>query len=85
MLIPPELWTKGGPHRYEAIFVGYNEDQVGWYVRDLKGSYQFLRHVIFNESIPGHLSTVHPAVVDSKPLEPIQKKVSACNLILNST
>ena len=45
--------------------------QVGWYVRDLKGSYHFLRDVIFNESIPGHLSPVCPAVVDSKPLPSI--------------
>ena len=71
VLIPPELQTKGGPRRYEAIFVSYNEDRVGWYVRDLKGSYHFLRNVIFNESIPGHLSPVCPAVVDSKPLPSI--------------
>jgi hypothetical protein len=71
MLIPSELQTKGGPRRYEAIFVSYNEDRVGWYVRDLKRSYHFLCDVIFNESIPGHLSPVHPAVVDSKPLPSI--------------
>ena len=35
-IIPPELRTKGGPRRYEAIFVGYEEDRIGWRVRDLK-------------------------------------------------
>ena len=71
VLIPPELWTKGGPCCYEAIFVGYNEDQVGWYVQDLKGSHHFSHDVIFNEFNPGHLSPVCPAVVDSKPLPSI--------------
>jgi hypothetical protein len=54
--IPPEVRTKGGPRRYEAIFVGYEENRVGWRVRDLTGKYQFSRDVVFNESTPGHLS-----------------------------
>lgn len=28
--IPPELRTKGGPRRYEAIFVGYEDNRIGW-------------------------------------------------------
>jgi len=55
--IPPELRTKGGPRRYEAIFVGYEDNRVGWRVRDLKGAYHFSRDVIFNESVPGRLSS----------------------------
>ena len=35
--IPPELRTKGGPRRYEAIFVGYEDNRIGWRVRDLAG------------------------------------------------
>ena len=54
--IPPELRTKGGPRRYEAIFVGYEDNRIGWRVRDLAGKYHFSRDVVFNESIPGHLS-----------------------------
>ena len=63
VLIPPELRTKGGPRRYEAIFVGYDDDRVGWYVRDLKGTYHFSRDIVFNESVPGHLSPVQSATV----------------------
>ena len=54
--IPPELRTKGGPRRYEATFVGYDDNRVGWYVRDLKGVFHFSRDVIFNELVPGRLS-----------------------------
>jgi hypothetical protein len=69
-LIPPELRTKGGPRRFEAIFVGYEEDRVGWRVRDLKGKYFFSRDVIFNESIPGHLSPNRGSPIDSSSLPP---------------
>ena len=54
--IPPELRTKAGPRRFEAIFVGYEERRVGWTVRDLKGCVHFLRDVIFNEDLSGRLS-----------------------------
>jgi len=30
--IPPELRTKGGPRRFEAIFIGYEENRIGWHV-----------------------------------------------------
>ena len=56
--IPEELRTKGGPRRFEAIFVGYEENRVGWCVRDLNGKYHFSRDIIFNESVPGHLGSV---------------------------
>ena len=62
--IPPELRTKGGPRRYEAIFVGYEENRVGWRVRDLKGKYHFSRDVVFNESVPGHLSPRRGGLLD---------------------
>jgi hypothetical protein len=57
VLIPPEIRSKGGPHCFEVIFVGYDENRIGWYVRDLKGATHFSRDVIFNESVSGHLST----------------------------
>jgi hypothetical protein len=57
--IPPELQTKGGPCHYKAIFVGYDKDWVGWHIRNLKGVYQFSCDVIFNETIPGCLSSLH--------------------------
>jgi hypothetical protein len=55
--IPPELHTKGGPRQFEAIFVGYEENRIGWQVRDLHGKYFFSRDVIFNKSVSGHLSS----------------------------
>src|ERR1700678_4055587 len=54
--LPSELRTKGGPRRYEAIFVGYEDNRIGWRVRDMAGRYHFSRDVVFNESTPGHLS-----------------------------
>ena len=39
--VPPELRDKGGPHRFEAIFVGYEENRLGWHVQDLNGKYHF--------------------------------------------
>jgi hypothetical protein len=63
--IAPELRTKGGPRRFEAIFVGYEENRLGWRVRDLKGAYHFSRDIIFNESVPGRLSTSSPSTIGS--------------------
>ena len=60
-LIPPELRTKAGPRCFEAIFVSYEE---GWQVRDLHEKYFFSRDVIFNESIPGHLSPHRGNAID---------------------
>ena len=53
--IPPELHTKAGPHRFKAIFVGYEEACIGWTVRDLKGKVHFSRDIIFNEDLSGRL------------------------------
>ena len=63
-LIPPELRTKASPRRYEAIFVGYEENRIGWRVQDLHGKYLFSRDIIFNESVPGHLSPHRGIPVD---------------------
>ncbi len=62
--IPPELHTKAGPRRFEAIFVGYVEGRIGWRVRDLKGKYHFSRDVEFNENTPGRLSSKRNSKVD---------------------
>src|SRR5277367_898159 len=67
VLIPPELRTKGGPQRYEATFVGYDENRVGWYVRDLKGVFHFSRDVFFNESVSGRLSPRSTTSSSSSP------------------
>jgi hypothetical protein len=80
--IPPELRTKAGPRRYEAIFVGYEENRIGWRVRDMAGKYHFSRDVIFNENIPGHLSPhrglpinqallPQPSILPHPPNEPL--------------
>jgi len=44
--IPSELCTKGGPHCFEAIFVGYEEHHISWCVHDLHGKYHFLRSLL---------------------------------------
>ena len=68
--IPPELRTKGGPWRYEAIFVGYEEHRIGWRVRDLAGKYYFSRDIVFNENVPGHLSPTRGLPIDLSLLPP---------------
>ena len=70
--IPGELRDKVGPRRFEAIFVGYEENRVGWRVRDLQGTYHFSRDIVFNESSAGHLhqlprSLPPPADIASRP------------------
>ncbi|KAF9002598.1 hypothetical protein BDZ89DRAFT_1026805 [Hymenopellis radicata] len=57
ILLKKEQRKKGGPKGYEAIFVSYPKNFVGWIVRDLKGAYHTVNHVIFNESSPGKLSS----------------------------
>ena len=66
--IPPELCSKGGPHRFEAIFVGYEENRLGWRVRDLQGKYHFSRDVIFNELVPGRSSSHHKSTPTTVPI-----------------
>jgi Reverse transcriptase (RNA-dependent DNA polymerase) len=68
--IPPELRTKGGPRQYEAIFVGYEDNRIGWRVRDLAGKYHFSRDVVFNENTPGHLSPTRGLLTDHSLLPP---------------
>jgi hypothetical protein len=53
---PEEIRGKGAARRFEAVFVGYVENRLGWLVCDLNGKLFFSRDVIFNESVPGHLS-----------------------------
>jgi hypothetical protein len=62
VLIPEELRSKGGPRMFEAIFVGYEENRIGWHVRSVTGKYSFSRDVIFNESIRGRLSSSSPTI-----------------------
>jgi hypothetical protein len=65
--IPPELRAKGGSRRFEAIFVGYEENRIGWRVRDLQGKYHFSRDVIFNELVPGRSSSHHKSTPTTVP------------------
>lgn len=53
---PKEIRGKGAARCFEAIFVGYIENHLGWLVCDLYSKLFFSRDVIFNESVPGHLS-----------------------------
>jgi hypothetical protein len=82
-IIPPELCTKDGPRRFKAIFVSYEESRVGWQVHDLHREYYFSRDVIFNESIPGHLSPHHGIPIDFTSL-PSPSTVSDTPAIISS-
>jgi len=57
MALPKELHTKGGPHHFEGIFVGYEEGRVSWRVCDLQdhtqGHTHFSCDVIFNKLSAG--------------------------------
>jgi hypothetical protein len=84
-VIASELRTKGGPCRYEAIFVGYEENHLGWRMRDLKGAYHFSRNVIFNESVSGRLSSSpSPSSTPSSPstLSPSGRATRTCTRTL---
>lgn len=75
VLYPAEIRAKGGPKRFEAIFVGYDENRIGWRVRDLNGKYFFSRDVIFNENVRGRLKphNITPPSVSTPsppPLDP---------------
>jgi hypothetical protein len=61
VLIPHEKRTKGGPKRFEAIFVGYENDRIGWRYRSTSGQYGFSRDIIFNENVRGSLRRARPA------------------------
>ena len=72
--LPHEQRKKGDLSRFEAIFVGYEEDRVGWHVRRLNGTYTFSRDVIFNEDMSAHFSIPKavpkisiPAIPDDVP------------------
>ena len=69
VFIPPELRSKGGPRRFEVIFVGCDKDGIGWYVCDKKNGVHFSRDIIFNESVPGRLSSPRTLVSSSSSNE----------------
>ena len=69
-IIPLELCTKGGPRWFEAIFVGYEENWIGWQVCDLQGKYLFSCDVVFNASVPGNLSPHCGIPIDFASLPP---------------
>jgi len=79
-IIPPEKWTKGGPHRFEAIFVGYEEGRVGWRIHDMNGKYSFSRDIIFNEDVRSNLkcscvSQPSPLALADVPPEPRPRRL----------
>ena len=71
---PEEIRGKGAAHRFEAVFVGYAENCLGWLVCDLNGKFFFSRDVVFNESVPGHLSPPHSRPVQSTVDTPLMPK-----------
>ena len=69
---PEEIRGKGAARRFEAIFVGYIENRLGWLVCDLYGKLFFSRDVIFNESVPGHFSPNRGRSIQPESLTPAE-------------
>jgi hypothetical protein len=69
-IIPPELRTRGGPRCFEAIFIGYKDNRIGWHVHDLHKKYHFSRNIIFDKSIPGYLSPCRGVPINFTSLPP---------------
>ncbi|RXW15139.1 hypothetical protein EST38_g10715 [Candolleomyces aberdarensis] len=67
-LIPPELRRKGDMRRYEAIFLGYETDRIGWTVMGLDGKVVFAHDVIFDESTMGGYVSPRTRVALSPPV-----------------
>ena len=65
---PAEVRPKGGPMRYEGIFVRYEENRLGWGCVDLNGKYRFTNDAIFNESAKGRLGRKRRALPEAAPL-----------------
>ena len=74
MLIPHEKCVKSGPERFEVIFVGYEDDHMGWHYCSTNGKYGFSRDIVFNETVRGSLkhscSAVLPTSIISPPTSP---------------
>ena len=70
--VPDELRAKAGSKRFQAIFVGYEDHQIGWHVCDLHRKYSFSNNIIFNESSPGCLGVPRPlSTPSSQPILPL--------------
>ncbi|KAG6874754.1 hypothetical protein C0993_012384, partial [Termitomyces sp. T159_Od127] len=80
VLYPPEIHNKGSSRCFEAIFVAYDENRLGYCVCDLNGKYFFFRDVLFDESTPGCLHSFNawhasPSPPPSEPASPPQSPV----------
>ena len=51
--------------------MGYEDNRIGWRVRDLAEKYHFSRDVVFNKSTPGHLSPTCGMPIDHGLLPPL--------------
>lgn len=60
---------KFGDKMVEGIFLGYEENRVGWRVHDIHGTYHFSDQVVFNESLSGCLSGPKSVCNLSTPLD----------------
>jgi hypothetical protein len=76
---PVEIHGKGAAQHFEAIFVGYMENHLGWLVCDLNSKLFFSRDVIFNESVPGHLSPLHACPPHGPTTTPPQTNRVLCS------
>lgn len=53
--VPEETRRKFGDKMIKGIFLGYEENCIGWRVCDIHGTYHFSDLVVFNESLSGRL------------------------------
>ena len=65
---PAETRQKGGNMRYEAVFVGYEENRIGWGCVNLHGKYFFSNDVIFDETTKGRLGAKKRLTSTSVPV-----------------
>lgn len=70
ILDPAEIRLKGGPMRYEGIFICYEENRKGWGCVDLNRKYRFTNDMIFNESAKGNLGRKRWALPVAAPQLP---------------
>ena len=71
---PAETRGKGENMRYEAIFVCYEENRIGWGCVNLNGRYRFTNDVIFDESAKGRLGN-HSCRPFANPMASTQKTI----------
>jgi len=70
VLIPHEKHVKGGPKHFEVIYVGYEDDHMGWRYHSTNGKYRFSCDIVFNKTVCGSLKHSRSAVLPTSIISP---------------